>query len=138
MNVNYSQAGRRHFDDCRTLSGKQRAGNSSHLAGLAAECALKAVLEGLGILTLDTRGVPADPKHKKHIDKIWDEFQAALSGRAAVMYTLRGANPFDDWKIEHRYEADSTIDQATAEKHCLGAHTAMLLLERARIEGDVR
>ncbi len=138
MSVNFSEAGRRHFDDSLALAEMQRSGNASHLAGLAAECALKAVLQGLRLLTVDTKGMPEDPKHKQHIDRIWNEFQAALSGHPAAMYALAGPNPFDNWKIDHRYEADSTIDQATAKKHCSGAHAAMLLLDRARIEGDVR
>jgi len=137
MSVNYSQAGRRHFDDCRTLETLRRAGSASHLAGLAAECALKAVLQGLCLLTLDTKGVPEKPEHRKHVDKIWNEFQTALSGHPATLCALDGGNPFDDWRIEHRYEADSTIDLAMAEKHRLGAEKALLLLERARIEGVV-
>jgi hypothetical protein len=54
------------------------------------------------------------------------------------MYALAGPNPFDDWKIDHRYEADSTIDMATAEKHCSGARATMLLLDSAWIAGEVR
>ena len=138
MSVNYSEAGRRHLVDCQALARQRRAGNASHLAGFAAECALKAVLQGLGHLTLNDKGVPEDRKHKDHIDKIWHEFQARLSGRSEVTYALTGPNPFDDWKIGQRYETDSTIDLATAEKHCAGAAAAMQLLDRARIEGVVR
>ena len=137
MNVNFSQAGRRHFADCRPLAGLHRAGNASHLAGVAAECALKAILQGLGLLTLDIKGMPEDRKHRHHIDKIWNEFQTALSGRRAAKYALDGGNPFDDWRIDHRYEADSTIVLSIAERHRSGADRALLLLESAQLEGDV-
>jgi hypothetical protein len=138
MAVNFAQAARRHFDDCHSLAAQMRAGNTSQLAGLAAECALKAVLYGLGHLTLNAKGMPDDEKHRKHIDTIWGEFQAALSGREARMYTLHAINPFDKWSIHDRYEDDSAIDFATAEAHRTGAHMAMLVLDRARLEGDVR
>jgi hypothetical protein len=138
MAVNYSQAAQRHFDDCHTLVAEHRAGNASHLAGLAAECALKAVLEGLGFLILDGSGTPSDKKHRCHIDKVWDEFQASMAGPRARTYVLDGTNPFAAWRVAHRYEEDRTVDLPTAERHCSDARTAMLLLERARLEGDVR
>lgn len=137
MAVNFAQAARRHYDDSGTLVDKQRLGNASHLAGLAAECALKAVLEGLGRLVLTDKGLPEKEQHRKHIDIIWDEFQADLAGREAL-YALQGTNPFVDWRISQRYEDDRTIDQAMAERHREGSRTAMLLLERAQLGGDVR
>jgi hypothetical protein len=139
MAVNYSHAAHRHFADCNTLVGGGRAGNASHLAGLAAECALKAVLEGLGVLVLDTSGKPIDKKHICHINKLWDEFQAGMAGsRARTYVSLDGTNPFAAWSIGQRYEEDRTIDLPTAEAHCSGARKVMVLLERARLEGDVR
>jgi hypothetical protein len=37
-------AARRHFDDAQLLHGAQRFANADHLAGVAAECGLKAIL----------------------------------------------------------------------------------------------
>ena len=138
MAVNYTQAARRHFDDSRKLAEQHRASNASHLAGLAAECALKGVLQGMNVLTLDGKGIPTSADHRKHINTIWDEYQASLTGRRACAYALNGANPFANWRISGRYEEDSAIDLTTAEKHRAGAHKAMLVLEQARLEGVVR
>lgn len=137
MAVNYSQAARRHFDDCTTLVGGQRAGNASHLAGMAAECALKAILQGVGALVLSRSGRPSKREHICHINKLWDEFQATVAGPRAQAYILDGCNPFASWCVDHRYEEDRTIDLPTAESHRVAARTAMLLLERAHLEGVV-
>lgn len=138
MATNYAQAARRHYDDSRTLAAQRRSGNTSHLAGLAAECALKAVLQGLGVLKLGPKSIPIDRKHQTHINVLWGEFQTALTGPKANLYMLPGANPFAGWRIEGRYEEDATIDVVTAEAHRVGAYKAMLILERARQERDVR
>ena len=137
MATHYSQAARRHFDDCQTLAAQQRAGNTSHLAGLAAECALKAMLQGLGILSLDNKGKPSSEQHRRHIDAIWGEYQTSLVG-AEAKYAIDGINPFANWRISGRYEEDSTVDFATAEGHLSGARKAMMVLEEAQIQGDVR
>jgi hypothetical protein len=138
MAVNYAQAARRHFKDCRTLLEQQRSGNASHLAGLSAECALKAVLQGLGILVLNSSEKPSDRHHRLHVDLLWNEFQAFLSGPKAQFYLLDRINPFARWKVDQRYEEDLAVDLQTAADHREGAQKAMALLERAVMEGDVR
>jgi len=55
-------------------SGIRGRANADHLFGLAAECALKAVMQALGMLSLRSDGVPADKKHKVHINDLWNEF----------------------------------------------------------------
>lgn len=137
MAVNFAQAARRHFKDCRTLLEQQRSGNASHLAGMSAECALKAVLQGLGILTLDSTGKPENPHHKRHVNVLWNEFQTSLTGPKAQLYLLDPTNPFVQWKVDQRYEEDTAVDLKAAKSHREGAQKAMALLELAMIAGDV-
>ncbi|MGH3616296.1 MAG: hypothetical protein ACRDRK_27620 [Pseudonocardia sp.] len=54
----FAAAGRRHLDDGQLLLAHARHVTADHLAGLAAECMLKAVLVDFLGATLSPRGTP--------------------------------------------------------------------------------
>ncbi|WP_341643874.1 hypothetical protein [Thauera sp. SDU_THAU2] len=82
--LDYADAAWRHWDDGLFLLADSRLANADHLFGLAAECALKAVMLPLG-MKLKPSGVPEDKRHG-HIDRLWDEFGAFVSSRGGARY----------------------------------------------------
>lgn len=115
--------------------------NADQLYGFAAECALKAVLVGLNSRTrpdgsLDEQGT------RVHIDRLWREYHATISGRSArqlhVAWDGR-ENPFGDWSTDLRYSADD--DQPAAERvtrHRRAAKACLGVLDRAGSPGGRR
>ena len=139
MAPNYTMAAKRHFNDASLLEGQGRFANTSHLAGVAAECALKSILFGFGKLTLKD-GKPAAQKHITHIDKFWREFQSSASGPSSAQLArlFAGANPFSDWHVNHRYEEDATVTEAMARAHLGAAKDVMKVFEDAVIRGEAQ
>ena len=139
MSVNYTEAARRHIEDACLLDEGQRSGNSSHLAGLAAECALKSILHGLGKLTLEN-GKPREKELKQHIDKLWGQFQVSVDGAAACEYlpALGGTNPFADWRIDRRYDENAALSRKQARAHLDAAKMVVKVLAIAQQRGEVQ
>jgi len=52
MPVDFYDACKRHWNDAEHLFDQKRLANADHLFGLAAECALKAVMVALGMTLL--------------------------------------------------------------------------------------
>jgi len=135
MEINYCEAASRHWDDAELLEGNKRFPNSDQLYGLAAECALKAVMVALGAPTT-TEGDLSEISHRQHIDALWPVFQSFASGRRGSRYLspLRkfDANPFEDWNVVHRYAADSTAPSGSARtNHSKAARSCFVVLQRA-------
>jgi hypothetical protein len=131
--TNFFQASRRSQRDAELLYQAGRLGGADHLYGLAAECALKAILVGLGVITN-----PEDPRpYKKHIDELWPQFDAYMQGRSAQRYALPAGTPFAGWRVEHRYYDDATFGAADVALHQGGADAASRLLDAALLQGDV-
>lgn len=135
----YADAARRHWDDGGYLLADGRLANADHLFGLAAECALKAVMLPLG-MKLRPGGVPEDRRHG-HIDRLWDEFGAFVSSRGGARYgALLSAhhNAFaGSWKVDQRYDAHSGFTPATVALHQHGAQTAKRCLDAAVLDGII-
>lgn len=116
MNEKYDEAAQRHWRDAEWLSGAQRTENADQLYGLAAECAVKAVLSKLpgcssgGELALG---------YRKHIDELWDRIP--LQGVAKLAPTLQSlvqaGNPFQDWRVEQRYAGDGIVSSSSMASH---------------------
>lgn len=137
MKTDFLDAAKRHFQDAEHLHSEGRLPNADQLYGLAAECALKAIMLGLNIMTLDARGRPIDGRHQVHIDKLWGEFASAASGRQASKYAsqLGSKNPFVDWGIYQRYWHSQHIEKSHVEDHRNGAHRAHAVLLQAEEDG---
>lgn len=85
MLSDFRDAAERHWGDAEYLFSDTRLANADHLFGLAAECALKAVMQALG-MALGSGGVPVDQQYKVHINHLWDEFISFSSGRGGGRY----------------------------------------------------
>lgn len=137
--LDYADAARRHWDDGFFLIDDSRLANADHLFGLAAECALKAVMLPLG-MKLTPRGVPEDKRHA-HIDRLWDEFGAFVSSRGGARYgALLSAhqNPFaGSWKVDQRYDSRSGFTSAAVALHQHGAQAAKHCLDAAVLDGVI-
>lgn len=139
MQPDYRDAAERHWEDAGCLSGDSRSANADQLFGLSAECALKAVMQGLG-MPLRPDGVPMEKKHRIHINALWDEFPAFAHSRNEARYAAdidTKANPFDDWDVAQRYCHRSEITQAILEKHQQGAAITMEIFRMAVLDGVI-
>ncbi len=138
MPSDFRDAADRHFEDAGLLGSNKRVANADHLFGLSAECALKAVMQGLG-MKLRADGAPSERGHRVHVNDLWPEFRSFASGRNAVRYAdYIGLNPFSDWNIGQRYSHRSDISKDMLESHKKGAEKTMELLHKAIFDGVVK
>jgi hypothetical protein len=124
MTIHYAEAARRHHIDATYLFDGRRLPNADHLFGLAAECAMVAIIQTLdGTEHLfDENGEakqPAEDKNKekhsgahlrKHVDTLWKSFWMLADkhdGKTTMHGVNRKANPFADWEVRQRYFADA-------------------------------
>ncbi|MCG8554177.1 MAG: hypothetical protein MJD61_02640 [Proteobacteria bacterium] len=134
MPVSFEDAATRMFKDGETLFQRNRLGAADHLFGLAAECALKAILTLSGVIT----GSPPAARYKCHVNALWHEYQTAVGGVSRLIPPV-GTNPFADWEAAHRYEEDHMFDRPRVDGHRRGAMEAMKALADARVAlGGIR
>lgn len=140
----FKSAARRHYRDSRFLLGDKRWPNADHLAGVAAECGLKAILLGYFGATLNQRKMPIwGPSSKRlgHVDGLWGELPLIISGRAAgPVFTALVAGtpePFAAWDVADRYSDGSGITEQQAQGHADKAEEILKILEQATITGVV-
>ncbi|MBF0110353.1 MAG: hypothetical protein HQL76_14375 [Magnetococcales bacterium] len=104
----YAEAAKRHWQDAEILFLRDRKANADQLYGLAAECAIKALLVSPMLL-----GSPdLDRKFKIHMNgnNLWIGFQALAKGRGKHFSLLDENCPYNNWFIDQRYCADGTIE----------------------------
>jgi hypothetical protein len=98
----FPDAARRHRSDAKLLAASDRFQNAGHLLGFAAECLVKEVLAGAGIMIDRPSGF------KVHFPTLADKIR--MDGRTRVMALLTpivAATTFlDGWQVECRYEKD--------------------------------
>lgn len=87
----FQAAARRHHDDAQFLLADSRWANAGHLAGLAAECALKAIMQLIPFgATPNAKGIlvlaPNSKLLNQHVDKLWSELALTLNGPAAPAF----------------------------------------------------
>jgi hypothetical protein len=139
----FNTAARRHYKDAQFLLGGDRWPNADHLAGVAAECALKAILLGYFGVTLNQGGKPIHPQGPKkrlgHINELWGELSQIVSGRAGPALTalLAGPAPFATWDVADRYSDGSAITELGARAHVNTAKAIMGMLQQALLTGAV-
>ncbi len=135
-NVDFADAAYRHEKDAKLLYDHQRWPNADQLVGLAAECALKAVMRALG-MKIRPEGSPEERKHRVHVDDLWDEFFAFANGNGGNRYAgmLRRENPFSDWRIEQRYHRSSAIGRPVVDAHREATAQVFVVLRAAREDG---
>ena len=109
MAQSYEQAAVRHYRDAEHLAGLQRFGGSSHLIGIAAECALKHAASGFTS--------PKGAMIEGHLPKVLRTIGNLLRSRGAagqLLHIARDQSYFSGWNINDRYEGDN---YATAAKY---------------------
>ncbi|TRW94525.1 SAM-dependent methyltransferase [Candidatus Methylobacter oryzae] len=106
MKTDFKNAYVRHQKDANDLFNNKRYANADHLYGLAAECALKAVMIGLDPSLVDENGDLLNQGDKIHINKLWQHFGFFLQNRVASPYLAHLSprnNPFNNWNVNSRY-----------------------------------
>lgn len=148
----FTHSAERLLEDALALWMQGRQETATHLAGLSAECALKSIFVGLGVVSVDHLGeipkTPANKTKRVHIDRLWGEFRAALSGHAGAAYVAllppdvvrNGAReaPFHGWRVEHRYVAHAQLSADDLEQWMWTAIAVKSVLETAKLAGDVQ
>jgi hypothetical protein len=73
----FKAAAYRHYFDANHLLSDQRWANADHLAGVAAECGLKAILEGWFGASLNASGILVWGAPRKelryHVNRLWNQ-----------------------------------------------------------------
>lgn len=138
----FATAGQRHLVDGRHLHSLGRLATADHLAGLAAECVLKAILlHFLGATMGPIKPATTDPSgksvHYGHLPRIWDEVALHANGRAGAQFValLATPNPYTDWDITDRYRDGSAITDTTTHKHIQAAEDLGDAYQRAILSG---
>jgi hypothetical protein len=118
--------------------------SADHLAGFAAECALKAILIGFFGIGLSAQGIPVEKSgarqiEYRHLPKLWGELAAVASGRAGAKFLafVSGQNPFRAWDISDRYRDGSSITAQRAWSHVSAAGQILRLYQEAKLSGVV-
>ena len=140
MPLDYRDAADRHWKDAIHLMSDSRLANADHLFGFSAECALKAVMQSLGMqMNPKKPGVP-EPPFAVHIGRLGDEFLTFANARGGARYTvgIEGTlNPFSDWDISQRYNHSADISLQVVQNHLAGAKRTKAMLEEAFMDGGV-
>lgn len=139
MSTDFRDAAERHWDDAGCLFNDNRPANADHLFGLSAECALKAVMAGLG-MALRQDGAPQEQQHRVHINELWDEFVNFAQGRGGTRYVVAMtgvSNPFLDWDVSQRYAHRTDISIGAVGNHRSGAGKTIKILDLAILDGVV-
>lgn len=107
LNEDFSDSAMRSYSAAALLKSSGDLATSSHLFGVAAECALKATLERANIV------VDKKSKLREHIPKLIDNILYLGYSRhmGAVAPSLdRIKTYFSDYSIDTRYAAENAVD----------------------------
>ena len=132
--ADFHDAHLRHWQDGELLFGHDRWANADQLYGLSAECGLKAVMLGLGMMPVTPHGVPMQREHRQHVDLLWPEFRRFVRRRIGGRYLdlLPGGNPFSSWSIEDRYAHGRHFHYASVSPLRSAADGVRKMVRRAR------
>lgn len=148
MPTSYPESAKRHLRDAEFLCDSHdvaRLPNASQLFGFSAECALKAVLIGLGVPTNPAHGGVAKRKEFGHLPGLWQQFSAYAGGQlggkylAALQPAAGTVAPFANWSVDDRYAPDTWLAARNPDvtDHRANARDCMALLELAQEDGIV-
>lgn len=120
----FHNAFKRHQNDAGLLWDNHRKANADHLYGLAAECALKALLLKQGVEL---------KRCKEHINKLWDIYISFMQTRKT--YSISEENPFADWNVSQRYDNEDSITMEVVQKHRLAVVEVEKIVRKAELDG---
>lgn len=119
MTVDFASAAARHLRDAGILREAGSLPNADHLAGFAAESALKSVLRRR------PDGDVEDTRQRVHLPQLWDRIPVQGFARTfpplVALLRQRTAPPFSDWSIDQRYEDGSRVTPEILERHLAAA-----------------
>jgi hypothetical protein len=158
----FRAASRHHYDTAQLAAGNRLRISADHLAGLAAECAIKAILLDCLGSALTGKGRPFHPELKEeakermqreglkdlpqqdymhgHLPWLWGQL-CAVAGRrrgreVGPLFTqLIASNPFLGWAVEGRYCDETSITEADLARHLQAAYDLIAAHEQARTLG---
>jgi hypothetical protein len=140
----FGPAAQRHLNDADLLHQHGRFANACHLAGLAAECALKAVAIAFLGVQPKTIGAPTvvingTETQLSHLPTLWANMSLLITGRQGSMFAslLQGPNPFAAWSIHERYHRGDLITAARSDDHVAAARRIVDLHLQARLAGTL-
>ncbi|MGW7019286.1 hypothetical protein ACWGGS_08055 [Streptomyces decoyicus] len=156
----FLEAGHCHYNAATQLAkSPQHSGPADHLAGIAAECAIKAMLlDFFGSVQDAPHGIPYSPairnnpaapsktqieKARKasehgHLPHVWDQLLLLADGHrgAIVLAHVPQQNPFresaDTWDVAHRYRDSSQISDQRVKRHLAAARTVIAAYQQAK------
>ncbi|RMH40428.1 MAG: SAM-dependent methyltransferase [Gammaproteobacteria bacterium] len=142
MIADFNDAFHRHKQDCQILYEEKRWANADHLAGLAAECGLKAVMMALGMPVDKKSGSPRSKKYRVHLPAIWNAFQQFVANThgAILALHLSTPSPFAHphvWHVAQRYEPQSNFTKAVVDDHLEGLKEVENVYNRAKLAGFI-
>ena len=140
--ADFADAHRRHWDDAEMLFGHARWANADQLYGFSAECGLKVVMRFLGMPVYSEgtsrypEGTPREPKHRKHVGDLWQEFVTLATSRVGAQYRalLPDGEPFADWSEQNRYASRQHFREAEVAPHRAAAQEIQVMVARATEE----
>ena len=137
--ADFHDAHLRHWRDGELLLRCNRWANADQLYGLSAECGLKAVMLGLGMMPVTPHGVPTQREHRQHVNLLWPEFRRFVRGRIGGRYLdlLPGGNPFASWSIEDRYAHRWHFNCARVSPRRSAADGVRKMVRRTREDGVI-
>jgi hypothetical protein len=127
----FHNSAHRHYRCGDILCDRSEHAEADHLYGLAAECALKRILEQAGLRKNDGKDL------KVHVNKLWSETISRLADQKytlLISYLSQG-NKFSDWDISRRYHPDKTITEDVMSKHKLSANVIFRFLSEFVLSG---
>jgi hypothetical protein len=131
----YTHAAKRLLSDAVSLWVVGAQETAVHLAGLSAECALKSVLVGLGLVPVGIDGQIPNHPLRLHIHKLFGQFQTLLQGRQGAAYAALlptpVPQPFHDWLVDHRYIANGQLSSPAIERWMWAAIVVSKILSEA-------
>ncbi|WP_338118056.1 hypothetical protein [Streptomyces coryli] len=151
----FAVASRNHYHAARLAAEEDLRISADHLAGLAAECAVKAILIDFLGSRLNVRNMPENPevealyrlgntmKWKKqhgHLPELWEHLTAVAhrrrgGGSGALFTQLIWENPFAGWDVADRYCDGTAITEAGVDRHLKAAYALIAAHEQAGILG---
>lgn len=152
----FAAASRNHYRAATLASEKNLRISADHLAGLAAECAVKAILADFLGSRLNARnrlenaevatvkGAPGNrtrkPQEHGHLPELWEHLTAVAhrrrgGGSGALFTQLIWENPFADWDVGDRYSDGTAITDSALDRHLKAAYDLIAAHEQAGILG---
>jgi HEPN domain-containing protein len=134
----FKSAARRHYRDAQYLLDDQRWPNADHLAGVAAECGLKAIMLGYLGAKLNQQSKPVwGSTNLGHVNQFWKELPLIVAGRTAPVFAtlVAGPAPFANWDVADRYSDGNGITEQCSRDHLNNAKEVLEVLEQAIRDG---